>query len=60
MSLTPMKAIRARCLGCSNQQPSEVRKCSVKSCPLWPYRLGKRPATVERHAQRKEATKDEA
>ena len=40
---TPMKAIRAKCLDCSCQQPKEVRLCTVKKCPLWPYRMGKRP-----------------
>jgi hypothetical protein len=40
---TPMKAIRAKCLDCTCQQPKEVRLCTVISCPLWPYRMGKRP-----------------
>ena len=40
---TPMKAIRAKCLDCSCQQPREVRLCTVTNCPLWPYRMGKRP-----------------
>ena len=41
--LTPMKAIRAKCLDCSCYQPKEVRLCPVTSCAIWPYRLGKRP-----------------
>jgi hypothetical protein len=41
--LTPMKAIRAKCLDCTCQQPKEVRLCTVSQCPLWPYRMGKRP-----------------
>lgn len=41
--LTPVKAIRAHCLECSNQQPSEVRDCHLTACPLWPYRMGKNP-----------------
>lgn len=41
--LTPVKAIRAYCLECSNQQPSEVRDCHLTDCPLWPYRMGKNP-----------------
>jgi hypothetical protein len=40
---TPMKAIRAKCLDCSCQQPKEVRLCTVKQCPLYPFRMGKRP-----------------
>jgi hypothetical protein len=40
---TLMKAVRAKCLDCTCQQPKEVRLRTVKQCPLWPYRLGKRP-----------------
>lgn len=40
---TPVKSIRLKCLDCSCGQPSEVRFCPVKHCPLYPYRLGKRP-----------------
>ncbi len=41
--LTPMKAIRAKCLDCSAGQPKEVRLCPVTACPLWPYRMGRNP-----------------
>lgn len=41
--LTPMRAIRAKCLDCCCQQPSEVRRCHIESCALWAYRMGKRP-----------------
>jgi hypothetical protein len=41
---TPIKAIRAKCLDCTAEQPGEVRLCPIASCPLWPYRMGKRPA----------------
>ena len=41
--LTPIKAIRAKCLDCCCDQLSEVRQCPVEACSLWPYRLGKRP-----------------
>ncbi len=40
---TPIKAIRAKCLECSNYQPKEVRNCLILDCPLYPYRLGKNP-----------------
>ena len=42
-TLTPIKAIRAKCLDCSCYQPKEIRLCPVIKCPLWPYRMGKRP-----------------
>lgn len=41
--LTPIKAIRAKCLDCSGGQPSEVRNCLIEDCPLFPYRFGKNP-----------------
>lgn len=47
-ALTPVKAIRAKCLDCSCNQTKEVKECPVKNCTLYPYRLGKRPrATSE-------------
>ena len=43
MNLTPMKAIRAKCLDCSCGNPNEVKLCPVEKCPLYPFRLGKNP-----------------
>lgn len=42
--MTPLKAIRARCLDCVGFQKSEVRRCKDTTCPLHPYRMGKNPA----------------
>lgn len=44
MIKTPLKAIRAKCLECSNNSYQEVRQCCVRNCPLYPYRYGKRPS----------------
>ncbi len=41
--LTPLKAIRAKCIDCCCGDRKEVRECSIKNCPLYPYRMGKRP-----------------
>lgn len=41
--LTPIKAIRARCLDCSGWSTKEVRECTHDECPLWEYRAGHRP-----------------
>lgn len=41
--MTPVKAIRAKCLECSNGQYSEVRACPATDCPLYAYRFGHRP-----------------
>lgn len=45
--LTPMKAIRAKCLDCSCGSKQEVRLCTVTRCDLYPYRFGKRPKKLE-------------
>ena len=37
------KIIRAKCLDCCGDQPSEVRKCVMVDCPLWPLRMGVNP-----------------
>ena len=44
--MTPMKAIRAKCLDCCGTS-HEVRLCTVEKCPLYPYRFGKRPKGYE-------------
>ena len=41
--LSPLKAIRAKCLDCTAEQPQEVRLCPSENCPLWPYRMGHNP-----------------
>ena len=45
---TPIKAIRKKCLDCTCGQVLEIRECPVIECPLYPYRMGRRPdkATV--------------
>ncbi len=42
-SLSPLKTIRAKCLECSNYQPSEVKNCPILECPLYMFRFGKNP-----------------
>jgi hypothetical protein len=33
-------AIRLKCIDCSARELAEVRKCEIRDCPLWEYRLG--------------------
>jgi hypothetical protein len=42
--LTPIKAIRKKCLDCCAGQVSEIRRCTIPDCPLFGYRFGKNPA----------------
>lgn len=41
--LTPMKAIRTKCLDCMCGQVNEVRLCPCTDCSLYPYRMGHNP-----------------
>ena len=41
--VTPIKAIRTKCLECCCGQVKEVRECVLKKCALYPYRMGHRP-----------------
>ena len=41
--LTPVKAIRAKCIDCYGGSRYEVENCVTPDCPLYPYRLGKNP-----------------
>jgi hypothetical protein len=49
VNTTPLKAVRARCRDCTGfDGPSAIRGCGGDGlvdgeCPLWPFRLGKRP-----------------
>lgn len=39
--LTPLKAIRAKCLDCCCGSTHEVKLCPADDCPLHEYRFGK-------------------
>ena len=43
---TPVKSIRKKCLDCTCGQPKEIRLCPIINCPLYPYRMGRRPDKV--------------
>ncbi len=46
--LTPMRAIRQKCLECCAGQASEVRNCMIQNCALYRYRFGHRPETHDK------------
>jgi len=41
--LTPLQAIRRKCLDCMCFQPNEVKLCPSEDCLLFPYRFGRNP-----------------
>ena len=42
-ALTPLRAIRNKCLWCCNGSTNEVALCPATSCSSWPFRFGHRP-----------------
>ena len=57
--MTPIKAIRLKCLDCCCGSSKEVELCTVPKCTLWPYRFGKRPATAQRRGKVTERPENE-
>jgi len=39
----PLRAIRMKCLDCSNNSPKEVARCEMMDCSLHQFRFGKNP-----------------
>ena len=57
--LTPLRAIKSKCLDCCCWNQNEVRLCQVEHCALWAYRLGHIPddLTLENAGKKFEAFK---
>jgi hypothetical protein len=51
--LTPIQAIRKKCLECSNGQYNEIRGCLIKTCPLYLFRVG------ENYSKKQEGTEEQ-
>lgn len=45
---SPLKQIRLYCLQCVCGSSDEVKRCSIKDCPLWSFRFGKNPFRTKR------------
>ncbi len=46
--MTPIQALRARCVDCCGGLVQEVRYCTARRCPSWPFRMGTSPWRAER------------
>ena len=42
-AVSPLAALRARCVDCCAGAVSEVRRCRQTTCPSWPFRMGSDP-----------------
>lgn len=47
-NLTPLSAVRKKCLECSNFSSSEIKECPITDCALYPFRFGKNPGRQKR------------
>ena len=47
-AMSPLKALRLRCLDCCGDSSAEVRMCVAVDCPAWPFRMGKNPWRAKR------------
>ena len=52
--LSPLKAIRSKCLDCCCGSIREVALCPSTTCSLWPYRFGKRRRAQQIVAQERQ------
>lgn len=41
--MTPLKAIKLKCLDCCMGQRNEVKLCTITDCSLYPFRNGHKP-----------------
>ena len=41
--VSPLRALRLRCIDCCGGSPSEVRLCTAVQCSAWPFRMGRNP-----------------
>ena len=56
--LTPIKAIRAKCLECSNFSSPEVANCNVTDCALYPFRFGKTGRKIDLTPEQRKVLSD--
>jgi hypothetical protein len=52
--MSPLKALRARCIDCCAGSRHEVRLCTAVTCPAWPFRMGANPYRTKRELSEEE------
>lgn len=58
--MSPLQALRLRCIDCCAGSINEVRLCPAVACASWPFRLGSNPwieVSAERKAEMRERGK---
>ena len=51
--MTPIRAIRKKCIDCCCGRKQEVKECPIIDCPLWAFRMGHNP-NINRRAMTEE------
>lgn len=57
--VTPLRAIRFKCIDCCCGQVNEVRLCTCVECPLYPFRMGHSPHKNELSNEGEEICNDD-
>jgi hypothetical protein len=57
---SPLAAIKLHCLDCGDGTRAEVEICPNPSCPLYPFRHGKRPGGRKMTDEQRQAASDRA
>ena len=53
--ISPLKAIRLKCLECSCGSSNEVKLCPITKCALYPFRDGHNPFTKKDYTPEEKA-----
>lgn len=53
--ISPLKAIRLKCLDCCCGSSNEVKLCTVAGCALYPFREGHNPFTKKEYTPEQKA-----
>ena len=58
VAMSPIEALRARCLDCCAGSAQQVAKCMALRCPSWPFRMGKSPWRKPPSNEQREAMRE--
>ena len=57
--MTPLQAIKEKCMDCCCQDSKEVKLCVCKECPLYNFRFGKNSQITRTRSEEQKAAASE-
>ena len=57
-AMSPLKALRLRCIDCYGDCLKSVRGCTSTDCPSWPFRMGRNPWRAPVSEERRQLGRD--